>query len=93
MLNPGIAVAPLRRYGVAAALVDDDDEYWENDRPSSVMAAEADGHMIGRGVQWVFIGSPGVEKSAYASKVAKLLNVPHISMGNICIYDPHISFP
>lgn len=83
MLNPGIAAAPLRRYGAAAALVDDDDEYWENDRPSSVMAAEADGHTIGRGVQWVFIGSPGVEKSAYASKVAKLLNVPHISMGNL----------
>lgn len=81
---PGIAMAPLRRYGAAAAaLIDDDDDYWENDRASSVMAPEADGHTIGRGVQWVFIGSPGLGKSAYASKVSKLLNVPHISMGNL----------
>eukprot|EP01018_Ginkgo_biloba_P032921 Gb_21263 [translate_table: standard] len=82
--HPSIAT-PLRRYGAAAAAarLDDDYEHWEYSYPLALPAEEADGHMVGRGVQWVFIGSPGVEKNTYASRLAKLLNVPHISMGNL----------
>lgn len=37
----------------------------------------------GRGVQWVFLGCPGVGKGTYASRLAKLLQVPHIAMGDL----------
>ncbi|GLJ22138.1 hypothetical protein SUGI_0415550 [Cryptomeria japonica] len=71
----------LRKYTSSVAY---DYDRWELAYPlSALTAAQADGHMVSRGVQWVFIGSPGVEKSAYASKLAELLNVPHISMGNL----------
>jgi adenylate kinase len=34
-------------------------------------------------VQWVFLGMPGVGKGTYASRVASLMNVPHISAGDL----------
>lgn len=81
---PGIAMAPLRRFGVAAAaLIDDGNANWENDRASPVMEPEADYHTTGRGIQWDFNGSSGVEKRVDPSLVSKLLNVPNIPMGNL----------
>uniref|UniRef100_A0A0C9RR25 adenylate kinase n=1 Tax=Wollemia nobilis TaxID=56998 RepID=A0A0C9RR25_9CONI len=81
--SPAGVAAQLRKYGAAAATVADY-EQWEYAYPFAMAAAEeADGHMVGRGVQWVFIGSPGVYKSAYAAKLANILNVPHISMGSL----------
>jgi hypothetical protein len=37
----------------------------------------------GRGVRWVFLGCPGVGKGTYASRLAKVLQVPHIAMGDL----------
>ncbi|KAI7752466.1 hypothetical protein M8C21_011340 [Ambrosia artemisiifolia] len=37
----------------------------------------------GRNVQWVFLGCPGVGKGTYASRLSKLLNVPHIATGDL----------
>ncbi|KAK6924693.1 hypothetical protein RJ641_009019 [Dillenia turbinata] len=39
--------------------------------------------ILGRGVQWVFIGNPSVKKHLYAEKLSKLLEVPHISMSSL----------
>ncbi|KAJ7564723.1 hypothetical protein O6H91_02G030600 [Diphasiastrum complanatum] len=35
------------------------------------------------GIQWVFLGCPGVGKGTYASKLASLLSIPHIAMGDL----------
>ncbi|XP_076936100.1 putative adenylate kinase 6, chloroplastic [Bidens hawaiensis] len=37
----------------------------------------------GRSVQWVFLGCPGVGKGTYASRLSKLLGVPHIATGDL----------
>ncbi len=37
----------------------------------------------GQGVQWVFLGCPGLGKGTYASRLSKLLQVPHIAMGDL----------
>ncbi|PIA38728.1 hypothetical protein AQUCO_02700141v1 [Aquilegia coerulea] len=36
-----------------------------------------------RNVQWIFLGSPGVGKGTYASRLSKLLDVPHIATGDL----------
>lgn len=36
-----------------------------------------------RGPHWVFLGCPGVGKGTYASRLSKLLDVPHIAMGDL----------
>ncbi|KAJ6799598.1 adenylate kinase 1, chloroplastic-like [Iris pallida] len=36
-----------------------------------------------RGVQWVFLGCPGVGKGTYASRLSGLLSVPHIATGDL----------
>eukprot|EP00249_Psilotum_nudum_P012853 c24007_g2_i1 orf=482-1366(-) len=36
-----------------------------------------------RGMQWIFMGCPGVGKGTYASRLAKLLGIPHISVGDL----------
>ncbi|KAJ0963887.1 hypothetical protein J5N97_029009 [Dioscorea zingiberensis] len=36
-----------------------------------------------RGVQWVFLGCPGVGKGTYASRLSHLLGVPHIATGDL----------
>ncbi|XXG87307.1 hypothetical protein AAC387_Pa11g2024 [Persea americana] len=36
-----------------------------------------------RTVQWVFLGSPGVGKGTYASRLSHLLGVPHIATGDL----------
>lgn len=37
----------------------------------------------GKKLVWVFLGAPGVGKGTYASRVAKLLGVPHVSAGDL----------
>lgn len=36
-----------------------------------------------RNIQWVFLGSPGVGKGTYASRLSNLLGVPHIATGDL----------
>lgn len=56
------------------------DDYWELPLP---VLQNTHGQRAARGPQMIFLGSPGAEKAAYASRLAKLLNVPHISMGHL----------
>ncbi|KAJ7515601.1 hypothetical protein O6H91_22G019800 [Diphasiastrum complanatum] len=35
------------------------------------------------GMHWVFLGCPGVGKGTYASRLASLLSIPHIAMGDL----------
>jgi adenylate kinase len=37
----------------------------------------------GRNMQWVFLGSPGVGKGTYASRLSRLLGIPHIATGDL----------
>ena len=37
----------------------------------------------GKKLNWVFLGAPGVGKGTYASRMAKQMGVPHISMGDL----------
>ena len=46
---------------------------------SEVAALAAEGKKL----MWVFLGAPGVGKGTYASRVAKLLGVPHVSAGDL----------
>ncbi|VFQ94825.1 unnamed protein product [Cuscuta campestris] len=36
-----------------------------------------------KGIQWVFLGCPGVGKGTYASRLSALLGVPHIATGDL----------
>ncbi|CAH9091703.1 unnamed protein product [Cuscuta europaea] len=36
-----------------------------------------------KGIQWVFLGCPGVGKGTYASRLSTLLGVPHIATGDL----------
>ncbi|XVF57834.1 hypothetical protein PTKIN_Ptkin07bG0014500 [Pterospermum kingtungense] len=79
----------LRAFGSAAALeLDYDYDDYEYDqahrdrRPAQHMI-DVDGSLPERGVQWVLIGEPGVKRHAYAERLSKLLEVPHISMGTL----------
>ena len=37
----------------------------------------------GKKLNWVFLGAPGVGKGTYASRMAKQMGIPHISMGDL----------
>lgn len=37
----------------------------------------------GKRINWVFLGAPGVGKGTYATRVSKLMNIPHISAGDL----------
>jgi hypothetical protein len=63
--------------GYAAAVREEEDEYQEYPWANAGLEEQ------GRGVQWVFLGCPGVGKGTYASRLAKLLQVPHIAMGDL----------
>jgi len=64
--------------GYAAAVrEEEEDEYQEYPWANAGLEEQ------GRGVQWVFLGCPGVGKGTYASRLAKLLQVPHIAMGDL----------
>lgn len=36
-----------------------------------------------RNVRWIFLGCPGVGKGTYASRLSKLLGIPHIATGDL----------
>lgn len=85
--------SPIARrvFGSAAALEvdynyyedDDDFERVSGDRSLGRAMADSRGWVPRRGVQWVVLGDPGVKKHVYAERLAKLLDVPHISMGSL----------
>ncbi|XP_022739748.1 probable adenylate kinase 7, mitochondrial [Durio zibethinus] len=89
----------FRTFGSAAALeLDCDYEYYEyeqahRDRLPAQLKVDVDGSVPERGVQWVLIGEPGVKRHAYAERLSKLLEVPHISMGTLVRQElnPHSS--
>ncbi|KAL3675431.1 hypothetical protein R1sor_025379 [Riccia sorocarpa] len=64
--------------GAAQAAVDVGD--WSLPIP---LVEDLQKHNQGRGPQWVFLGCPGVGKGTYASRLSKLLDVPHIAMGDL----------
>lgn len=69
-----------RGYGSAAAAQLDYDNYYSYEGEEE----ESDGwETPGRGVQWVIMGDPLVRRHVYAHRLAKLLDVPHISMGSL----------
>lgn len=80
-----------RGYGSAAAAQLDYDYYYcydDEGEPHAMMnrrgMEESDGwETLGRGVQWVIMGDPLVRRHVYAERLAKLLDVPHISMGSL----------
>ena len=48
------------------------------------LASTCDGVLEqGKKLNWVFLGAPGVGKGTYASRMAKQMGVPHISMGDL----------
>ncbi|WOL04430.1 hypothetical protein Cni_G13151 [Canna indica] len=82
-----LTASPPRRRSFSSAALAEVDYWteWEEEECSrhSVPVAEARGDREPRGVQWVFMGSPGAQRRVYATRVAGLLNVPYISMGSL----------
>ncbi|WOK96598.1 putative adenylate kinase 7, mitochondrial [Canna indica] len=81
-------VAPHRRTFAAAALAEV--EYWTEWEEEEIRGRErrmeeaARGERMERGVQWVFMGSPGAsQRHVHATRVAEILGVPYISMGSL----------
>ncbi|XP_020089216.1 probable adenylate kinase 7, mitochondrial [Ananas comosus] len=86
---------PRRRFSAAAVAVEEEEEigYWteweeeeeaaERERRRRAADADALGERGRRGVQWVFMGSPGAQRHAHAARLAELLAVPYISMGTL----------
>ncbi|OMP05575.1 Adenylate kinase [Corchorus olitorius] len=89
----------LRAFGSAAALeLDYDYDYYEyeqahRDQRPAQPKVDVGGSAPERGVQWVLIGEPGAKRHAYAERLSKLLEVPHISMGTLVTQElnPHSS--
>ncbi|KAG0556503.1 hypothetical protein M758_11G057200 [Ceratodon purpureus] len=75
----GVRMAWARPMGYAAQASIEEEVWREPSRPVEAM----DSQEKDRGVQWVFLGCPGVGKGTYASRLAKLLEVPHIAMGDL----------
>ncbi|XP_064984101.1 probable adenylate kinase 7, mitochondrial isoform X3 [Musa acuminata AAA Group] len=79
---------PMHRRSFGAAALAEV-EYWteweeeEHGRYAAAAATDACGEREPRRVQWVFMGSPGVQRHVYATRVAELLDVPYISMGSL----------
>ena len=76
-----------RNYSSAMAMslsyMEDESDFKSWELPLPILQDMTSGQKTGRGPQWVFLGSPGVGKSTYATRLAKILNVPHISMGSL----------
>lgn len=90
-----LPAAPRPRfYGAAAAQLEYDYESeWEEelaaDRRRLAPATASWEEEEGRGVRWVFMGSPAAQKHVYATRVAALLDVPYISMGSLVRQELH----
>ncbi|KAJ6808574.1 putative adenylate kinase 7, mitochondrial [Iris pallida] len=88
---PPPSSCPARSLSAAAAVeVDFYDSEWEEEeerergrRRTPPTAKDMWREMEGRGVQWVFMGRPGAQKHAHATRLAELLEVPYISMGTL----------
>ncbi|CAM8898500.1 unnamed protein product [Rhodiola kirilowii] len=80
-----------RSYGCAAAQLqyDSDEDFYTEERRVADPMVDSEGFLTGRGVQWVVIGEPGAKKHLYAERLAKLLEVPHISMGSLVRQELH----
>ncbi|KAK1257015.1 hypothetical protein QJS04_geneDACA025047 [Acorus gramineus] len=81
-----LSPSPIRTF--AAAAVDYSDHEWSDEEEETVPARtgpvpDRAGSREWRGVQWVFMGTPGAQKHVYASRLSKLLEVPYISMGGL----------
>jgi adenylate kinase len=59
----------------------------ESERLAAAAMADSEGSGPNRGVQWVFIGIPGSKRHVYTVRLAKLLEVPHISMASLVRQD------
>ncbi|GAQ86924.1 Adenylate kinase [Klebsormidium nitens] len=68
--------------GRASARVEPGPAGWYEHKRISNLGKLEDLMYDGR-VQWVFLGMPGVGKGTYASRVADLMQVPHISAGDL----------
>lgn len=74
----------VRELGCAAVESAVEVEGWRGGREGGrVGVVERHEEQGGRGVRWVFLGCPGVGKGTYASRLAKVLQVPHIAMGDL----------
>jgi hypothetical protein len=80
----GRSVFGVRELGCAAVESAVEVEGWRGGREAGRMGVvERHEEQGGRGVRWVFLGCPGVGKGTYASRLAKVLQVPHIAMGDL----------
>ncbi|XP_074275520.1 adenylate kinase 1, chloroplastic [Silene latifolia] len=59
--------------------------------PPSTLSRRSD--LSSRSTQWVFLGCPGVGKGTYASRLSKLLGVPHIATGDLVRHELSSSGP
>ncbi|KAH9624740.1 hypothetical protein KSS87_009008 [Heliosperma pusillum] len=59
--------------------------------PPSTLSRRSD--LNSRSIQWVFLGCPGVGKGTYASRLSKLLGVPHIATGDLVRHELSSSGP
>ncbi|KAK9665039.1 hypothetical protein RND81_14G086300 [Saponaria officinalis] len=60
-------------------------------RPLRTFSQSSD--LSSRSIQWVFLGCPGVGKGTYASRLSKLLGVPHIATGDLVRHELSSSGP
>ncbi|KAK8934958.1 hypothetical protein KSP39_PZI014345 [Platanthera zijinensis] len=87
----------VRSFGATAAAIEiaydsewEDEQFSHRSPPMPPLAASAKwGEIKERGVQWVFMGSPGAQKRDCATRVAQLLEVPYISMGTLVRQELH----
>lgn len=79
----GLRTSWVRPMGTAARASMDVEGWREHEQGPSVPVEVVHSQEVDRGVQWVFLGCPGVGKGTYASRLAKLLHVPHIAMGDL----------
>ena len=71
--TPAVSVAPFaaRRHKTTEALADE------------LVSACDELLAAGKRVNWVFLGAPGVGKGTYATRISKLMQIPHISAGDL----------
>ncbi|CAA6660099.1 unnamed protein product [Spirodela intermedia] len=87
-----LGASRARSFGAAAAIqveYESDDEFEFDRRRGIAGMADACGEAEGRGVQWVFMGSPSARRHVYANRIAQLLGVPYISMGGLVRQELH----
>ncbi|PSR87495.1 adenylate kinase [Actinidia chinensis var. chinensis] len=91
VVRRGLGIVARRAYAAAQIQYDYDDEEYESEswRNQNRSIEDSEGSVPGRGVQWVIMGDPLAKKHVYAERLAKLLQVPHISMGTLVRQELH----